>query len=149
MTKFHWAAVIAILLGAVGGVKAQPPAPRPLGPVANPPVSPYINLLRPGSSPAINYYGLVRPQVDFQQSMLALQSQVLDVQQGQNSLRNGDPGTTGHSVYFLNYGGYFLNTVGRPAAPGAVGAVGVGNRAGTNVGVPAPASRYGSARPIR
>src|SRR6266849_4481527 len=43
----------------------------------NPPgASPYLNLLRSGSSQAVNYYGLVRPQTDFRNSIQGLQQQV-------------------------------------------------------------------------
>jgi hypothetical protein len=150
MSKYIWAAMIVVTTGAVSGLQAQPPGPgRPLGlgPVTNPTVSPYLNLLRPGSSPAINYYGLVRPQVDFQQSIQALQMQMSGVQQTQDMMRGMDAGATGHPVYFLNYGGYFQTTTGgRPV--GTTG-VGVGNRTGTGINVPGTATGYGIARPSR
>jgi hypothetical protein len=52
--------VAAALAGGRAGAQGlSPQLPRPA-------VSPYINLLRRGTNPAINYYGLVRPIVDQQ-----------------------------------------------------------------------------------
>ena len=142
MTKFIWAAAIVTLVGTASGLQAQPAVPgRPIGQVPPPTVSPYLNLLRPGSSQAINYYGLVRPQVEFQQSIQALQSQV-GFQQAQDMFRATEPGVTGHSVYFLNYGGYFQSMTGRPTAPAGIG---VGNR--TGIGMPTTAAGFGVSRP--
>jgi hypothetical protein len=96
-----------------------------------PPVSPYLNLGR-GGNPAINYYGVVRPQ---QQAALAIQS--LDMQQDylQQSLigpggviggptgpapLGGLPGATGGTTgYFFNYSHYY--PLMRNAAVGGVG----------------------------
>jgi hypothetical protein len=100
------------------GATAQPPVgPRPLTGATTPAVSPYLNLLRPGTSPAINYYGLVRPQADFLNSVQALQAQFGYAQQAAG-LQAGEVGTTGHSVFFLNYNAYFLNTTGLPVGGG-------------------------------
>src|SRR5438105_7645188 len=116
MTRLVWAAVAALSLTAAA--TAQPPAPRPLGGVPSPPVSPYINLFRGGVNPGINYYGLVRPQIDLRNAVLGLQGQVWYAQQANNLQATGDWGTTGHPVSFLNYGGYFMSTVGGPVAGG-------------------------------
>jgi hypothetical protein len=116
MARVVWAIVVVGLCATESS--AQPPVgPRPLTGVNTPAVSPYLNLLRPGTSPGINYYGLVRPQIDFQNSVQALQSQFGYAQQAAG-LPAGDPGTTGHPVYFLNYNAYFLNTTGQPVAGG-------------------------------
>ena len=54
MTRLISATLIVGLFA--GGASAQPPVgPRPLTGANTPPVSPYLNLLRPGTSPAINY----------------------------------------------------------------------------------------------
>jgi hypothetical protein len=95
-------------------------------------VSPYINLLRGGNPPWLNYAGLVRPQVNFLQSVYGLQSQISANQQGISTLEaaSGLIGT-GHPTSFLNTSHFFLYrgpaTVGtfRPttlARPGAAGA---------------------------
>jgi hypothetical protein len=117
MTRLVWAAVAALSLAAAAG--AQPPGPRPLGTVPSPTVSPYINLLRGGTDVGINYYGLVRPQVDFRNVVLGLQGQVWYAQQAANmQSATGAWETTGHPVSFLNYGGYFMSTIGGPVAGG-------------------------------
>jgi len=93
-------------------------------PFYRPPLSPYLNLARPGDA-GINYYGLVRPQVQDAQSIQQLQQQQLQLQQGATAL---DPTTggviTGHPTRFGNYGHYFnyrggagaLNTTGLATA---------------------------------
>jgi hypothetical protein len=78
-----------------------------------PPFSPYLNLNRGGTQPGINYFGLVRPQLQ-----TAQQLQNLQMQQGAlaNELGGGGglgaPGqvvaaTTGHPVYFFDYARFF------------------------------------------
>src|ERR1700678_234592 len=53
------------------------PGPGGFAPLnQSPAFSPYLNLNRGGTSAAINYYGLVRPQIDFQNSINNLQQQV-------------------------------------------------------------------------
>jgi hypothetical protein len=107
-------------------VAAQPPGfPRTPSPI--PPYSPYLNLLRPGVSPAINYYGLVRPQFQAQQSMLALQSQIGANSQaiGNQSATGGPLPDTGKAVGFMNYGRYFQNF--NPAGGGSSGGSGFGS----------------------
>src|SRR6478672_9100265 len=116
VTRLTWAALIGTLAIATAA-NAQPPlGPRPLTGVNTPPVSPYLNLLRPGTSPAINYYGLVRPEVNFMNSVQALQAQLGYAQQAAGVTQFGEPGTTGHPAFFLNHTSYFLNTGGSAAA---------------------------------
>src|SRR5262245_33245992 len=77
---------------------AQPPGFAP-GSIGQPPftsrptVSPYLNLLRRGGSPALNYYTLVRPQNQFYQSLQQLQQDVGANAQELNSLQQSP--TTG------------------------------------------------------
>jgi hypothetical protein len=103
-----WCAILACLTIGVGTVHAQPPGP---GSYTRPPAfSPYLNLNR-GGSPAINYYGLVRPEVQFRQSLLHLSN---DVAANQQALGSGNPGFndmpfTGHPTQFMNLSGYFMN----------------------------------------
>jgi hypothetical protein len=129
MKTIVWLAAIAVT-ASMSSAHAQGPG-RPLGGALNPPYSPYLNLVRPGSNPAINYYGLVRPQNEFARSMQALQGELYSTQQTLSDQQAvGDSLTTGHAVYFLNSGGYFMNVgAGRPVvaspprAPSATGAV--------------------------
>lgn len=103
-------AIAAVITASGGGrLQAQPPAP---GGTPRPAFSPYLNLVRPGGSPTLNYYGLVRPEQQFRQSIQNLQTTVAGNQQALGNLQNdvnGVPGT-GHPTQFLNYGGYFLNS---------------------------------------
>jgi hypothetical protein len=129
------------------------PGPGVSLPVQQSPVSPYINLLRPGSSPFVNYYGLVRPQFTFQSAIAGLNQQVLTNQAIITTGLGGSPGVpiTGHEAVFLNTSGYFLTNnsvrgaIGQGLAPGAFGrggaAVGVGGANPMGSGVAAPATR--------
>jgi hypothetical protein len=83
------------------------------------PYSPYLNLARPGN-PAINYYGLVRPEFQARSTALALQSQLNQVsQQVANPAPQAATGVlpqTGYTVRFLDYGRYF-NRLGNATTP--------------------------------
>ncbi len=116
--------------------QAQPPGtPRPA-------YSPYLNLLRPGGSTTQNYYGLVRPEQDFRNSIGGLQSQFATSNQqtvGQFAGTSAFP-TTGHRTAFMNYS-HFYSLRGRSSFGGGGGApVGAPNAA------PPPNTRGGSSR---
>lgn len=105
MTRFGLFCTVGLILASADSARAQPGAPRPT-------FSPYLNLTRPGGTPALNYYGLVRPELQFRQSIQGLQGAVSANQQMIGDLQTGGTGlpVTGHATQFLNYGGYFLNT---------------------------------------
>jgi hypothetical protein len=110
-------AVLSILVAVIawgGPAAAQPPGP----PVPRPAFSPYLNLLRPGTSPAINYYGLVRPEQAARQSLQAVQSAVSANQRTIQELFGNDLGQTGVPSQFLNHGGFFLNHMSGGGTPG-------------------------------
>lgn len=93
--------------------------------------SPYLNLLRGGSS-AVNYYGLVRPQQNFQSALQQVQQQQ---QAGGANFEPDDPTMPGLVVgtrtRFLNTSGYFLNLQGGTTMGAGGGfASGMGSRAG-------------------
>src|SRR5262245_23944289 len=100
----RWRGLLTLcVLGLSGGAAfAQPQAPR-----TQPPVSPYLNLLRPGNSAGVNYYGLVRPQMEFRNNIQNLQQQVANNQADISNLTTAQLPTTGHATSFLNTGGYF------------------------------------------
>jgi hypothetical protein len=82
--------------------------PGPAG-FRTPPFSPYLNLNRRGTNPAINYYGLVRPQIEFRNAIQNLQSDVSSLgaqaASGQAGVTTLPP--TGHPTQFSNLSGYF------------------------------------------
>ncbi len=131
---------------AAGEASAQGyQAPRPL-------VSPYINLLRRGSDPGVNYYGIVRPlndQNQFNQSVVdqhnQLRQQVLTQQSPNEDAPLAEPvyPTTGHPTGLLNYQRYFMNRgSGAGVVAPAGGALGFANRTpqqgGASRGVSSP-----------
>jgi hypothetical protein len=133
MNRTCYFAVLALALAASTGsdVCAQNPLPRPYPYTSGPAVSPYLNLLRPGNGPAINYYGLVRPQFDTLAGFQAVQQRFGQLQTSVQAAGGPADGAliTGHGAAFMNLGGYFMTTnvgsgvaptagAGRPAGPG-------------------------------
>ncbi len=88
------------------------PYPRTPGvPFQRPTVSPYLNLFNGGNSPAINYYGIVRPQIDFRNSLMQLQQQLAMGDQSMADMASSMTMlTTGHPSLFMSHRRYFLNT---------------------------------------
>lgn len=128
-------------IGIVTLLSAAPVLAQPQVPLVNrsPAFSPYLNLLRGGVNPAVNYYGLVRPQIAFQQQSFLLQQQVNQNAQSLQTLQTLSTAGlaaqqpmlpyTGHPVVFNNMGGGYFNNL-------AVGGGGGGGRAGMG-GTPA------------
>ena len=55
---------ITALLFVLSGQAARAQVGRaPVTPFSRPAVSPYLNLTRAGANPAVNYFGLVKPQL--------------------------------------------------------------------------------------
>jgi len=110
---------------------------------SSPTISPYINLLRSDSSPALNYYGLVRPQQEFaqQNQQLGQGLQSLQMQSSSMPMYSGgygysQLGATGHPVMFNSFGtsrfsGGYLGGGGGGFGGGGFGGGGFG---GGNVG---------------
>jgi hypothetical protein len=113
-----------------------PPQMQPL----RPPISPYLNLLRLGGGPALNYYNLVRPQQQLFAGINNLQQQVAANRALATAAMavGADPTLpeTGKATMFMNTGGYFMNMnpIGGAAAAPGVGRMGAGMGAG--VGTP-------------
>jgi hypothetical protein len=99
-----------------GSVLAQVPLSG-----TRPPVSPYINLARPGGNPAIDYYGLVRPQLDFRQDVLGLNQQIGANEMAINSAASASKTLppTGVAANFSTQARYFMTRGGR--LPGQTG----------------------------
>jgi hypothetical protein len=91
----------------------QPPVLRPSlqQPAYRPPVSPYLNLIN-GGSPALNYYGIVRPELRFQAQSQQLSQQFRNLQgeidevEARRPQRAADP-AVGTQRYFFNYSHYY------------------------------------------
>jgi hypothetical protein len=116
---------LALLLGSVflvapGAALAQVPITRPT-------VSPYLNLLQGGQPPGVNYYGIVRPELDFRSSIQKLQQQNQTNQQALADLQNPTVlPATGHFTGFMTQGPYFQSFTGGPVGIAAGTAVGTG-----------------------
>jgi hypothetical protein len=126
MKRCLLAGVLALCwLGAAVGPRAeaqfgyQQPQNNPYG---APGLSPYLNMLRPGASPAINYYGLVKPQMNTNQSIQQLQQYTFGMNNPANQTTKDDGkglANTGHAVQFFNYGNYFpMSVAGRTGGTG-------------------------------
>jgi hypothetical protein len=77
-----------------------------------PAVSPYLNLTNRNIDPAVTYSGIVRPQFATNSALRALQQQVAPgalPAEGLPAVDSSLP-VTGQPAYFLNTGGYFLNS---------------------------------------
>jgi hypothetical protein len=107
-----------------------------------PTVSPYLSIFR-GQSGAVNYYNIVRPQIEMGRQMQMLQSEVHGLQGAPavSPLPGTIPveqqpfasmSTTGHPVSFMNPSHYFS---GRPGGTGS----GVAGGTGNPLGYPNPA----------
>lgn len=158
MSGRAWGFVVGVVgvLAAIAPAVAQPPA-APAGPALQPPFSPYLNLARRNSSPAINYFGIVRPQMRLSNQLQTLQTQVNQPSpfdaagQTEQQLVTGNPfGFQNYRAYFQNQytaGGFAVGVGGRGPAPGAASPAGAGGPIGLqftpqpNVAVPAPRRR--------
>jgi hypothetical protein len=112
--------------------------------IVNPPYSPYLNLLRRDAPLFQNYYGLVRPELQFRSAVRGLQAQIGSNRQAITNLEQGtEVPPTGHRTTFLSYGNYFLSSAGAavtspaPAAPRAA----AGGRGTVGITRPAPPRR--------
>jgi hypothetical protein len=118
MVRLKPALIAMTLVLAVGAVYAQPPAASqgPMQPYSPPVFSPYLNLLNRGN-PAINYYGIVRPEMQDQQQLQRLQFGLARTN-AEIEATTTTPGllpTTGHTVGFMTQARYFgtVNVRGR------------------------------------
>lgn len=137
----------------------MPGGPRGPGGMSRPTFSPYLNLLGRGN-PAVNYFGIVRPQQQLQGLFSNLQSGIAGPGQGEDltdpELRRG----TGHIVTFDNLSHYYFNNpgvplqqrggmvgamggLGRGSFGGAMGPMSLGGRSMTGGGFARPATSFG------
>jgi hypothetical protein len=107
------AVACGLLLLVSGSARAQGPYVRPqISPYSRPALSPYLNLFR-GGNPAINYYGLVRPQEEFNSSIQELHNELHATQTGMvNPTMSTNLPVTGHPTRFFSQGAYFFTHLG-------------------------------------
>ena len=94
-----------------------------IGAVGRPTFSPYLNLLRSGNSTLFNYYGLVRPEIEFRATNQQFQSNFGRVDQQLRDTRREGAGSrlseSGHRVQFMSNlrgpGGSLLDAPGSAA----------------------------------
>jgi hypothetical protein len=98
----------ALMLSALGW-NAFAQGPPGFGNLNQPPVSPYLNINRLGASPAVNYYNIVQPQLQFASQIAQLNQQTNQIQGAVNQGATGGPESlrTGHMAYFGNYSHYY------------------------------------------
>jgi hypothetical protein len=150
--------LVAALAGMVAGFGGPARAQGiPFGgPAYNPPVSPYLNLIRGGASPGLNYYNIVQPQIQFQSEITGLQQQTGALQAQQSAVGPGTSLATGHMVAFGNWSHYYarrgmagigggmyggmgrgmggIGGMGRGMGMGGMGGMGMGGMGGMGMG---------------
>jgi len=110
------AIAISLVAYASSSARAQAPQGRPT-------YSPYLNLLRSGNPTFQNYYGLVRPQIQANQSIQSLQGQLQDTNAVIASNATDTSGNvlpvTGQGFGYMTHRGYFLNNLSSGSGSGA------------------------------
>ncbi len=139
--------LVSLVSIAFASTPVQAQAPRPFGPATrSPSFSPYLNLLRQGNSAGVNYYGLVRPQIQAQNSLNNLQGQLFDnrraIEEQSAQMNAALPATGDKTVTFLNTGGYFMNM----SPQGGAGIGGGGGASFGSLGGAAPQGGFGNAQ---
>jgi hypothetical protein len=100
--------------------------------IQNPAYSPYLNLTRGGNT-ALNYYGLVRPQIATANAFQALGNAQHNLNVGP-SANPDQPLQTGHRSGFMTHTRFFMNSGGGAGTRGANQVVGGGIQPGTQAG---------------
>lgn len=122
MRTLQWS-IIALAFITIVNSTAHAQGPNRPGLNPYPTVSPYVNLLNNrGGNPAINYYGMVRPQFAFRGAVQQLQQGIQANQDAFVDLQTANAGypETGHAAGFQTQVHYFMNTGGqRTGAPQA------------------------------
>jgi hypothetical protein len=146
--KFCLPAALVVFSAAVASAQPCPQA----GPVSRPSLSPYLNLVNRGNNPALNYFGIVRPQQQAQQrNQLSQQyTQTTNaLQNSVNSLAEGaDPNVrfTRNVAVFNNTGPYFSRN---PISGSNGGGGGSGGFNTTNRGSGGVSAPRGGSSPVR
>jgi hypothetical protein len=104
------ALAIAVLGLSQESVAAQVIYPQPgpyvrpgTAPFSGPVVSPYVNLARRSSDPAITYYGIVLPEIDNARAINQLQWDVQSIQSATGPNTSSGLPSTGHPTQFMSF----------------------------------------------
>ena len=144
MRRTIWLSVCSLLFVA-GSANAQGGFPgSQYGPSSRPAYSPYLNLTRRDAPLVTNYYGLVRPEVNFRNALQQLDSQQAQTNSQQAALESALAyPATGHPSRFLSHNGYFLtNSSGGGGGQFAAPAGGAQGTAGAAQAPPARGTRH-------
>jgi hypothetical protein len=130
MRNITWLAIVSVGI-CTGSAHAQG-YPGGYNPGARPAYNPYLNLNRQGGTLIENYQGLVRPQINFQNSLQLLDAQqALSANQQQaGPQENQFLPPTGHVARFMTQSRYFLTN----GTGGMGGGYGVGGGYGGGAG---------------
>ncbi len=134
MMRFSYPSVFTVVFSVAmgGGELHAQPVPGIGASGASPAYSPYLNLLRNSTTSNLNYFSLVRPQLQTNQALQNLNNEMTQ-RQAEDQAGGGLSGT-GHPTQFLNYGGYFLSnngTGGRGAGGTGTGGLGTTQSGGS------------------
>ncbi len=114
----------AVVLLVAAGLSFQVHAQ--FGPMQGP-VSPYININRFGASPAVNYFNIVQPQLQFNAAIDQLSMQQGSLGSAMNAVTNTNMMTTGHPAMFGNYLWFYSSRgIGGMGGMGGMGMGGMG-----------------------
>jgi hypothetical protein len=102
------AGLLAVLAAASLGSYAH--AQTLYGNPTQPPVSPYINILRGGAPAGVNYYNIVQPQLQFYSAINQLQNQQYLQATNLSTNASGDL-ITGHPIQFSNLSHFYPQSV--------------------------------------
>jgi len=110
MKVFILTTLTALALAGAATAQVQPQQAQ----IAKPVISPYLNLLRNNNPAYLNYYGLVQPQIQTQNALNNLQTQVSTLQNApqQAFAGTGSELATGKTVGYFTHRQYFMNGSG-------------------------------------
>lgn len=134
----NWLGVGMLGVLAVNASLGQvPPGYPPSYNPVRPSYSPYLNLLRPGN-PAVNYYGLVRPEMETLNFLNQVERQVTRLQNTPQTIITPGLPPTGHTVGFMNASRYFLTFEQMAGGSGSYSLTVPGKFLGGVQGLPGP-----------
>src|SRR3954452_11090426 len=111
MRNTIWLTAVALALSPATALAQGGGAGGPYNPANRPVYSPYLNLLRRDAPLVNNYYGLVRPEINFRNAIQQLDQQQTTIGGQQTALTEALT-PTGHASRFMSQRRYFMNNGG-------------------------------------